>query len=77
MVEDVSTVAEIEAAIEKLTPEEQREVADWLNAHLFEETPAMLAALDEGIRSSREEGSKEYTQAELEQRVRKWAGGLP
>lgn len=42
---------EIEAAIEKLSLTEQRELADWLNARLIEETPAMLAALDEGIRS--------------------------
>lgn len=71
----MSTVAEIEAAIERLSPEEQREVADWLNAHLFQETPAMLAALDEGIRSLEENGGREYTRAELEQKVRKWAGG--
>ena len=47
----MSTVTEIEAAIEKLAPEQQREVADWLNALLIEETPEMLAAIDEGIRS--------------------------
>lgn len=47
----MSTVMEIEAAIEKLSLTEQRELADWLNARLIEETPAMLAALDEGIRS--------------------------
>ena len=51
MVLRMSTVAEIEAAIEKLSVSEQREVADWLNSRLIEETPAMLAALDEGIDS--------------------------
>ena len=40
----MNTVAEIEAAIEKLPPEEQRAVADWLANRLFEETPEMLAA---------------------------------
>ena len=47
----MSTVTEIEAAIERLTPTEQREVADWLNSRLIEETPAMINALDEGIYS--------------------------
>ena len=47
----MSTVAEIETAIDKLSPAEQRELADRLNARLFEETPEMLAALDAGIRS--------------------------
>lgn len=47
----MSTVADIEAAIEKLSPQEQRELADWLNSRLVEETSAMLASLDEGIRS--------------------------
>ena len=47
----MSTVIEIETAIEKLSPEEQSEIAGWLNSRLIAETPAMLAALDEGIRS--------------------------
>ncbi|MBT5900696.1 MAG: hypothetical protein HOH58_01140 [Opitutaceae bacterium] len=47
----MSTLIEIETAIEKLSPEEQSEIAGWLNSRLIAETPAMLAALDEGIRS--------------------------
>lgn len=47
----MSTVIEIETAIEKLSPEEQSEIAGWLNSRLIVETPTMLAALDEGIRS--------------------------
>ena len=47
----MSTVAEIESAIETLTPTQQREVADWLAARLIEEPPEMLAAIDEGERS--------------------------
>ena len=47
----MSTVIEIEAAIERLSREQQRELADWLNSFLIEETPEMLAAIDEGIRS--------------------------
>jgi hypothetical protein len=52
MVQAMSTVTEVESALEKFTIEQQREVADWLNARLLpEETPEMLSAIDEGVRS--------------------------
>ncbi|WP_221031009.1 hypothetical protein [Actomonas aquatica] len=70
----MSTVTEIEAAIEKLSVEDQGKIADWLNSRLISETPAMLAALDEGIRSLEKEGAREYTREQLEQKVRQWAG---
>ena len=70
----MSTVTEIEAAIEKLSTEEQNQIAEWLNSRLMVETPAMLAALDEGIRSLEEKGGQEYTRKELTEKVRKWAG---
>ena len=70
----MSTVTEIEAAIEKLSLQEQGEIAGWLNSRLIAETPAMLAALDEGIRSLEEKGAREVTREQLEQRVRQWAG---
>jgi hypothetical protein len=74
----MSTVPEIEAAIEKLPAAEQRELARWLEEHLLqEESPEMLAALDEGIRSAEEKGVREYTRVELEQKVRRWAGVSP
>lgn len=48
----VSPVQEIEAALERLPPEQLREVSDWIAARLMPATtPAMLSALDEGIRS--------------------------
>jgi hypothetical protein len=47
----MSTVSEIEAAIKRLSAQEQRELADWLNSRVHEETPVMLKALDEGVRS--------------------------
>jgi hypothetical protein len=48
----MSTVTEIEAAIERLSPHQLRELADWLADRMITgETPAMLAALDVGIRS--------------------------
>jgi hypothetical protein len=51
----MSTGAEIEAALAKLTPEQQREVADWLDSRLMPESSAMLAALDTGVQSLAEE----------------------
>ncbi len=46
----MSTVIEVEAALEKFTAEQLREVVDWLNTRLMpEETPEMLAAIDEGL----------------------------
>ncbi len=48
----MSTVQEIEAALDCLPPEQLREVSDWIATRLMPTTtPAMLAALDEGIRS--------------------------
>jgi hypothetical protein len=55
-IKPVSTVAEIESALEKLPVAKQREVAAWLDAKLWPETPAMLAAIDEADRSLAEEG---------------------
>jgi len=71
----MSTVTEIEAAIEKLPAAQQRELARWLGERLLDdESPEMLAALDEGIRSLEEKGARAYTRGELEQKVRQWAG---
>lgn len=52
----MNTVAEIESALEKLPVDAQREVAAWLESRLWPETPAFLAAVDEGERSLVEEG---------------------
>jgi hypothetical protein len=53
----MSTLTEIEAAIEKLPPVEMQELAQWLAARLpGGETPQMLAAIDEADRSLAEEG---------------------
>ena len=68
----MSTVAEIEAAIETLSPEEQRQLADWLNARLFDETPAMLAAIDAGIRSL--ETEPKVPLEVVRGKIKAWAG---
>jgi hypothetical protein len=74
----MSTVTEIEAAIERLPAADRRKLARWLEERLLqEESPEMLAALDEGIRSTEEKGVRDFTRAELEQKVRRWAGVSP
>lgn len=52
----MSTVSEIESALAKLPVEAQCEIAAWLEARLWPETPVMLASIDEAERSLAEEG---------------------
>ena len=66
----MSTVVEIESAIEKLPPAEQRELAGWLNSRLIEETPEMLAALDVGIRSL--ETEPKVPLEEVRRKIKAW-----
>ena len=44
---------------------------------LTEETPALLAAIDEGVRSLDEKSGRDTTRAQLEQKVRQRARGAP
>ncbi len=70
----MSTVAEIEAALIKLAPAQMREVADWIADQLIPaETPAMLAALDEGIHSLKTEPT--IPAEEVRRKIRLWATG--
>jgi len=67
----MSTVTEVEAVLEKFTPAQLREVADWLSARLMsEETPEMLAAIDEGLRSLETEPM--LSAEEVRQNIRAW-----
>jgi len=67
----MSTVSEVEAALEKFTPEQLREVADWLNARLTaQETPEMLAAIDDGLRSLKTEPT--LSAEDVRQNIRAW-----
>ena len=52
----MSTVMEIENAIEKLPVNAQHQLAAWLESKLWPETPVMLAAIDEADRSLADEG---------------------
>jgi len=69
----MSTVADIESALEKLPVEAQREVAAWLQSRLWPETPAMLAAVEEAERSLVEEGGIPVEDARLN--LRRWLTG--
>ena len=69
----MSTVAEIESALEKLPLEAQCEVAAWLESRLWPEPPAMLAAIDEAERSLAEEGG--VSVADVRKNLRQWITG--
>jgi len=54
------SVNEILQELPKLSPEDRHLIRQELDEHFvddFEETPEMLAAIDEGLRSLKEEGS--------------------
>ncbi len=70
----MTTLAEIQKAIQRLAPEEQHALLQWLDEKT-DETPAMLAAIDEGLHSLQTKGTQPFTRAQLEQRVRQWSGG--
>lgn len=51
----MTKLAEIQSAILQLDPAEREELRHWLD-ETAEETPEMLAAIDEGLRSLKEKG---------------------
>jgi hypothetical protein len=57
-----------------LAPQEQQELRLWLDETVVE-TPAMLAAIDEGLHSLQTKGAQPFTRAQLETKVRQWSGG--
>lgn len=69
----MTKLAEIQQAIQRLAPEEQQALRHWLD-EAADETPAMLAAIDEGVASLQTKGTTKPTRAELETKVRRWAG---
>jgi len=64
-------LAEIQEAILQLDPKEQQVLRHWLD-ETAEETPEMLAASDEGLRSLATEGGVPI--AEARQHLRRWIG---
>jgi hypothetical protein len=74
------TAHEVIDQIKALPPEEKTRVVEFVQHEIEErllsdETPAMLAAIDAGVRSLDEKGGREYTRAQLEQKVRQRARG--
>lgn len=69
----MSTVSEIEAALEKLPVEDQCKIATWLESRLWPETPKMLAAIDEAEHSLAEEGGVPVE--EVRKNLRRWIIG--
>jgi len=70
----MSTVQEIEAALGRLPPAQLRQVSDWIGERLVPETtPAMLAALDEGIRSMQTEPA--VSAEKVRARIKEWSIG--
>ena len=57
------SIKEILEELPKLTPEERRQLRDWLEAEEFAETDEFLAAVDEGIRSWESEQSLSIEEA--------------
>ena len=74
------TAYEVIDQIKALPPAEKTKVVAFMEHEieerlLTEETPAMLAAIDEGVRALDAKSGREYTRAQLEQKVRQWARG--
>lgn len=67
----MSTVTEVEKALEKFSPEQMQEVADWIAARLLpDESPEQLAAIDAGLHSLRTEPTLSAEQ--VRQNIRAW-----
>jgi len=63
----MTKLAEIQEAIRQLAPQEQQELRHWL---LEEESPELLAAADQGLRSLVEEPTVPL--ADVRRRIRGW-----
>ena len=68
------TATDVIQQLRALPPEEMAKVRDWLIEH-DEESPELLAAIDQGLRSLHEKGARVMGCDELEAKVRQWAGG--
>lgn len=67
------TATDVIHQLKTLPPQEVAKVRDWLIEN-DEESPELLAAIDQGLCSLKEKGSRIVTRDELEQKVRQWAG---
>jgi peptidoglycan/xylan/chitin deacetylase (PgdA/CDA1 family) len=67
------TAIEVIHQLQSLPPQEVAKVRNWLIEH-DEESPGLLAAIDQGMRSLEEKGARVVTRDELATKVRQWAG---
>jgi hypothetical protein len=67
------TATDVIHQLQTLPLDEVAKVRDWLNEH-DEESPALLAAIDAGMRSLEVKGARVISRDELENKVRQWAG---
>ena len=73
MLRGMSTVSEVQAALEKVSPPQMREVADWNAARLLpEEPPEVLMAIDAGLRSL--EAEPTLTADQVREQIATWTG---
>lgn len=68
----MTNLAEIQEAILHLDPKDQQVLRHWLD-EAAEETPEMLAAIDEGVRSLATEGAVPIE--EVRRHLRQWITG--
>lgn len=67
------TAADLIHQLQTLPPQEVAKVRDWL-IEQDEESPELLMAIDQGVRSLEEKGARLTSRQELESKVRQWAG---
>ena len=70
---DTMTATEVIHQLQTLPADEVAKVRDWLSEH-DEESPALLAAIDAGMRSLEANGARVISRDELDNKVRQWAG---
>jgi predicted transcriptional regulator len=66
----MSSLAEIQKAIEKLASEDRARLREWFDAQDVGETDELLAAIDEGIRSA--ETERTFSLEEVRAEIKKW-----
>lgn len=67
------TAADLIHQLQTLPPQEVAKVRDWL-IEQDEESPELLMAIDQGVRSLEEKAARLTSRQELESKVRQWAG---
>jgi hypothetical protein len=67
------TAIDVIHQLQTLPPDEVAKVRDWLSER-DEESPELLAAVDQGLRSLSDKGARVITRGTLEGKVRQWAG---